>query len=210
MSVWVAPASSTERKPEPRMSAGLRNLISWLLPSLADHNCISRVREWPLAEVMVIVMVATLVLGAASASMASVTSWAVWYCWADAKPRSAASRTASSAVRRCGFGRVGAGWLRMRYLHLGCGVLGTGWVAQEYQAGCGQQRQRGCANGENREGHEGAEGADRHELADDHGGETGAERECGEEDGATGTEDGIGHGGLGQLAQSALLHVAHR
>src|SRR5690554_7031206 len=71
MSVWVAPASSTERKPEPRMSAGLRNLISWLLPSLADHNCISRVREWPLAEVMVIVMVATLVLGAASASMRS-------------------------------------------------------------------------------------------------------------------------------------------
>src|SRR5690554_5216146 len=112
MRFWVVPASSTERKPEPRTSAGARNLMSWLLPSFAVQSCISRVSEWPLAAVMVMVMVATLVAGVSSAAMASVTSCAVWKRWAEAVARAALrqkARAATSAVRRA---RVGAavGW----------------------------------------------------------------------------------------------------
>src|SRR5690606_35183982 len=111
------------RKPEPRMSAGLRNLMSWLLPSLADQSCISRVSAWPLAAVIVSVMVATLVAGALSSAMASVTSWAVWYCCADTDAaRSAAMMRAARAIgRRRGAAGAAAdvGCLRMGYLQSG-------------------------------------------------------------------------------------------
>src|SRR5690606_15616530 len=201
------PAPATDMKPEPRTSAGPVNLISWLAPASSSpvvvQICISRVSECPLAAVMVIVSFAMVVSGAAWSAMASITSWPVEKRCATAKGDSSNTAVRTNTKRLSSALNMWGDLLRS-------GEGGSADPAQEHQARSRQDYQRDDPYRDDGESHQRTERADRHELAEDQSAEAGAQCQGREEDRAPGGEDGLGHGRLGRVTFSQLLHVTHR